>query len=458
MLSQRITIEQKQTLIMTPRLQQAIQLLQFSTMELSQFIDEEIKSNPILDAEIEEPKETKLDYEESNIWDDYLANTDYGWNLERQERDRQVEEINYENFISAQPSLSEHLLSQFDLLANDEETRMIGEYLIGNLDERGFLSLTPEVAAEALRTDLSKVVQVLKTIQTLDPVGVGAQGLVESLLIQSRNFYGENPFLEQILEHHLEDLGENRIKQIAAKLKVPPALIQEAADMIKNLNPRPAAGFSTDYETRYLEPDVFIEKVGEEYVVVMNDQAVPRLRINSYYRRILKTFNSGEEAREYLEKKMNSALWLIKSIEQRRMTIYRICETIIEMQRPFLDYGIKYLQPMTLNQVAERIEVHESTVSRATANKYVQTPHGIFELKFFFNSGIASDDGDGLASVGVKQIIEELIDGEDPTKPLSDQRIMELIENKGYTISRRTVAKYRDELGIPSSSKRRRFT
>lgn len=457
MLSQRITIEQKQTLIMTPRLQQAIQLLQYSTVELTQFIDEELKSNPILDAELEEPRAEKLDVEEANVWEDYLATKDFGPTFERGHEERAIDDINYENFVSAQPTLSEHLLAQFALLVRDKASLAIGEYLIGNLDERGFLSISPEMAADALDTNLPKVFEVLKTIQTLDPVGVGACNLVESLLIQSRTLYGEATLVEEIIQHHLEDLGENRIKQIAARLKVTPVEVQQAADLIKNLNPRPAASFSTGQETRYLEPDVFIQKVGEDYVIVMNDQALPRLRINAYYQRILKNFQSGEEAREYLEKKFNSALWLIRSIEQRRMTIYRIVEAIVEMQRPFLEQGLKYLQPLTLNQVAERIEVHESTVSRATANKYVQTPHGIFELKFFFNSGIASDEGDGLASVGVQRIIKELIAAEDPTKPLSDQQITELIGEKGYTISRRTVAKYRDELGLPSSSKRRRF-
>lgn len=457
MLSQRITIEQKQTLIMTPRLQQAIQLLQYSTMELSQFIDEELKSNPILDAELEEPRTEKLDVEEANVWEDYLATKDFGPTFERGHEERAIDDINYENFVSAQPTLSEHLLAQFDLLVRDQTSLAIGEYLIGNLDERGFLSITPEMAADALEANLSKVHEVLNIIQTLDPVGVGACNLVESLLIQSRALYGEKPLIEEIIEHHLVDLGENRIKQIAAKLKITPLEVQKAADLIKSLNPRPAASFSTGQETRYLEPDVFIQKVGADYVIVMNDQALPRLRINAYYQRILKNFQSGEEAREYLEKKFNSALWLIRSIEQRRMTIYRIVEAIVEMQRPFLDLGLKYLQPLTLNQVAERIEVHESTVSRATANKYVQTPHGIFELKFFFNSGIASDEGEGLASVGVQRIIKELITAEDSTKPLSDQQITEMIAEQGYTISRRTVAKYRDELGIPSSSKRRRF-
>lgn len=455
MLSQRITIEQKQTLIMTPRLQQAIQLLQLSSLELSQYMEEELKSNPILEAEIEQPEE-KIEMEEGNIWDDYLANTDYAFNQERgmeQSRD----DVNYESFISAQPTLTEFLLSQFTLFVSDTEERTIGEYLIGCLDERGFLSVTIEEVGATLDAEPVKVAQVVQKLQSLEPVGIGAQNLVESLLIQCKFHYGNAPLVERIIQNHLEDLGENRIKQIASQLKVTPTEVQHAADLIKRLNPRPAAGYITNFEAKYIEPDVYIQKVGEEYVVIMNDVATPRLRINSYYRKILKSLESGEEAREYLEKKLNSALWLIRSIEQRRMTIYRIVETIIELQRPFLDRGVKYLQPMTLNEVAERIDVHESTVSRATANKYVQTPRGIFELKFFFNSGISSDVGDGLASVGVKEIIQELIKGEDPCHPWSDQQMAEMIEARGYTISRRTVAKYRDELGVPSSSKRRRF-
>lgn len=462
MLSQRITIEQRQTLIMTPRLQQAIQLLQLSALELSQFMEEELKSNPILEVDAEEPEDVKAEPVQpetvpvESFWDDYLANSNYSFDLERG-MERNEDDFNYESFVSAEPTLSEYLLSQFALLARDQAELTIGEYLIGCLDEHGFLSISVEQVSEGFGIDLDQVQKVLQMLQTLEPVGVGAQNLIETLLIQSKACYGDVPLIEQIISEHLEDLGENRIKQIAAKLKVTPQEVQEAADLIKQLNPRPAAGYSADAEPKYIEPDVYIQKVGDDYIVVMNDQVTPRLRINHYYQKILKTFESGEEAREYLEKKLNSALWLIRSIEQRRMTIYRIVETIVELQRPFLDHGIKCLQPMTLNEVAERIEVHESTVSRATANKYVQTPRGIFELKFFFNSGISGEGGEGLASVGVKEIIQELIKTEDPTKPLSDQRIGELIEERGYTISRRTVAKYRDELGIPSSSKRRRY-
>lgn len=456
MLSQRIALEQKQTLIMTPRLQQAIQLLQFSTFELTQFLEEELKSNPILEAELEEPKEEKIDFEEENVWEEYLANTDYSFNLERG-IDRDVEAVNYENFITTQPTLEEHLQSQFTLLTSDQVELEIGEYVIGSLDGKGFLSIPLDVISQSIQVELPKLMKILKMIQTLDPIGVGARDLKESLILQSRYYYGDLPLVEAIIHNHLEDLGENRLKNIARDLKVPVNDVQQVADLIKTLNPRPAANFSTACETKFLEPDVFIQKVGEEYVVVMNDQATPHLRINSYYQQILRSFESGEEAKEFLEKKLNSALWLIKSIEQRRMTIYRIVETLVEMQQPFLEKGIKHLQPMTLNEVAEKIEVHESTVSRATANKYVQTPHGIFELKFFFNSGISSSGGDGLASVSVKEIIQELIQAENPTKPVSDQKISEMIQEQGYCISRRTVAKYRDELGIPSSSKRRRY-
>lgn len=456
MLSQRIALEQKQTLIMTPRLQQAIQLLQFSTIELTQFLQEELKSNPILEAELEEPKEEKLDFEEENVWEEYLANTDYSFNLERG-IDRDSEAVNYENFITTQPTLEEHLQSQFTLLTHDPIELMIGEYVVGSLDEKGFLSIPLEIIRQLLQVELPKLMKVIKLIQTLDPIGVGARDLKESLILQSKYHYGDLPLVEAIIQDHLEDLGENRLKNIARDIKVPVSEVQQAADLIKTLTPRPAANFSTTCETKFLEPDVFIQKIGEEYVVVMNDQVTPQLRINHYYQQILQSFESGEEAKEFLEKKLNSALWLIKSIEQRRMTIYRIVETLVEMQQPFLEKGIKHLQPMTLNEVAEKIEVHESTVSRATANKYVQTPHGIFELKFFFNSGISSSGGDGLASVSVKEIIHELIQAENPTKPVSDQKISEMIQEKGYCISRRTVAKYRDELGIPSSSKRRRF-
>ncbi len=459
MLSQRISIEQKQTLIMTPRLQQAIQLLQFSTLELSQYIEDELKSNPILEVDEESSPEDKCettDEKDNNLWEEYLENSRYSSDM-RPEIDYNVTETNYENFVAIKPCLTEFVLSQFNLLTNDREELEIGEYLIGSLDEQGFLSITPERASQLLEVSIVKVMKVIKMVQSLEPVGIGARNLIESLIIQSKYHYGDLPLVEEIIYNHLEELSENHIKQIASKLKVTPGEIQQVADIIKTLNPRPAALFTSDQETKYLEPDVFIQKVGDEYVVIMNDQTVPRLRINAYYQKIMANMQNGEEAREFLEKKLNSALWLIKSIEQRRMTIYRIVETMVELQKPFLDKGIKHLQPMTLNEVAERIGVHESTVSRATANKYVQTPYGIYELKFFFNSGISSNDGEGIASVGVKEIIQELIRGEDAIKPLSDQKIAEIIEERGFSISRRTVAKYRDELEIPASSKRRRY-
>ncbi len=447
-MSQRISMEQKQTLIMTPQLQQAIQLLQYSTQELGEFIEEEIKSNPILEVDATESKTEKSQLQDSKVWEQYMAQGQHSYDSEYNV-DADPTDYNYENFVTAQPTLSEHLLSQFNLISLEPLEIEIGEFLIGCLDESGFLCISIDDVIQTLNIDELKVLKILELIQTLDPIGVGARDLKESLIIQSRFYYGNQPLIEEIIQKHLDDLGKNKIKQIANKLKVQPGDVQKAADLIKTLNPRPAANFSTGCETKYLEPDVFIQKIGEEYVVVMNDNAAPRLKINSYYQNILKKFKTGEEAREFLEKKLNSALWLIKSIEQRRMTIYRIVETIVELQRPFLDQGIKHLQPMVLSEVAEKIEVHESTVSRATKNKYVQTPQGIFELKFFFSSGISSDSGDGLSSVSVKEIINEMVKEEDPKKPLSDQKISELIEKKGYTISRRTVAKYRDELGIP---------
>ncbi|MCK4257826.1 MAG: RNA polymerase factor sigma-54 [Halanaerobiales bacterium] len=455
-LSQRISLEQKQTLIMTPQLQQAIQLLQYSALELGEYIEEELKSNPVLETSIEESKEEKFQTEENNFWDNYIKKSDLSFDSENK-IDSDLKDYNYENFVTAQPTLSEHLLLQFNLTINNPNELEIGEFLIGCLDANGFLSIPIDEMAQSLNVTNLDILKILEIIQTLDPIGVAARDLKESLMIQSKFYYGEMPLVEKIIQNHLDELGRNKIKEIAHKLKVQPQEIQKATDLIKTLNPRPAMNFSTGCETKYLKPDVFIQKVEEDYVVIMNDNTVPRLKINSYYRSILKKFKSGEETREFLEKKLNSALWLIKSIEQRRMTIYRIVETLIELQRPFLDCGIKHLQPMVLSEVAEKIDVHESTVSRATTNKYVQTPQGIFELKFFFNSGISGTSGDGLSSVSVKKIINDLIKEEDSTKPLSDQKISELIGKRGYTISRRTVAKYRDELRIPSSSKRRRY-
>lgn len=456
-LSQRINLEQKQTLIMTPRLQQAIQLLQFSTFELNQYVENELKTNPILDREEESEisAEGSVEGLDANLWAEYLENNRYS--ALGNKIDYNYQEVNYENFVTLKPNLTEYLLAQFNLLTNDSEKVKIAEYLICSLDEKGFLSISPELASESLKVDLVQVREVLQMIQGLDPIGIGAKDLVESLILQSRYHFGEQALLEKIIQDYLIDLSENRIKQIAVQLSTSPIQVQKAADLIKTLNPRPAAKFFDRQDIKFLEPDVFIEKVEGEYVVMMNDQSIPRLRINSYYQKVLRDIEAGQEAKEFLEKKLNSALWLIKSIEQRRMTIYRIVETVVKMQRAFLDHGLKHLQPMTLNEIAEQVGVHESTVSRATANKYVQTPYGIFELKFFFNSGITKKNGEGLASVSVQKIIKEIVQKEAADKPLSDQKIAEEIQKKGYSISRRTVAKYRDELGIPASNKRKRY-
>lgn len=454
-LSQRITVEQKQKLVMTPKLQQAIKLLQFSSLELNEYIEQEVNTNPVLEVEQEKPKEEELKMEDREAFEEHLAYDDYSPGYDCGYAGGSKDEITYENFISEAPTLSEYLLDQFKLLTQDDEEQAIGEYLIDSLDDRGFLTIPLEEVSEHFEVEEKEIVKIVKMIQTLDPVGIGATDLIDSLLIQAREIYGDQPLVEKIIRDHLEQLGQNKIKKIAKKLKKSPAEVQRAADLITTLNPSPAADFSTDHNTKFLEPDIFIHQVGDEYVVEMNDKITPRLIISRYYQNLLKR-SAEEDTQEFLEKKINSALWLIKCIEQRRMTIYQIVNTLVEMQEPFLNKGVKYLQPMTLNEVAEKIEVHESTVSRATDNKYVQTPHGIYELKFFFNSGI-SGKGEGLASVSVKQIIQELIETENATKPLSDRKIADIIKDKGYSISRRTVAKYRGELGIPSSSKRRRY-
>lgn len=456
-LSYDLTLEQTQKLIMTPELRQAIELLQFNCLELKEYIAKELEENPILELSNSSEEYENIDkYSEENEidWKEYWDK--YGDNSYRSEVDKNIKEYNYESFVSYEPSLKEHLLLQLNLVPLENKEHKIGEYIIQNIDNNGYLNIKLEEIANYLKCSIEEVEIMLGIVQTFEPLGVGARSLSECLLIQVGERKNISKYIINIIEDYLEDLSYNRIQKIAKQLNIEPKKIQEASDFIRTLEPKPGRCYSGNCgNIRYITPDAEIKEIDGEFVVIVNDVTGPRLNINNYYKNMLQT-GKDEHTLEFLNNKLNSAMWIIRSIEQRKATIKKVIESILKFQIEFFLKGEKSLKPLTLKDVADDIDMHESTISRATNGKYVQTPRGLFELKYFFTSGVLGSEGD-ISSTSIKSTLKEIIDNEDAKKPLSDQKISELLEEKGISISRRTVAKYRDELNIPSSSMRRRY-
>ncbi|GAB7386663.1 RNA polymerase factor sigma-54 [Bacillaceae bacterium] len=461
--------EQTQKLVMTPELRQAITILQYSAQDLLGYLQQQMNENPLLEmsggaeiasrqdiVDVPPPGDPRKEHPEID-WEEYFRNRFTGESVSTYRSDESGFQI-LDHLSSPGKTLEQHLTEQLGLVKGlSPETKKIVKYLIGNLDEKGYLDVELEDIARWLGCSRQAVEEALRTLQTFDPPGVGARDLKECLLLQLRQAEVCDPVVERIIADHLTDLAENRFQRIADALRVTVQEIQAAADMIRTLNPRPGAAFYT-HPPRFIVPEVFVEKVEGEYVVLVNENATPKLTINPYYKRLLsEKRQENRQVTEYIHKKMNSALWLVRSIEQRRMTIYKVTQAIVELQRDFFDKGVSYLRPMTLKEVAERVGLAESTISRATNNKYVQTPRGLFELKYFFTTGLTTESGNLASAESVKKRLKELVDGEDKKRPLSDQKIAELLKKDGIIISRRTVAKYREELGILSSAKRKRY-
>ncbi|MDW7672752.1 MAG: RNA polymerase factor sigma-54 [Bacillota bacterium] len=450
-------LEQSQKLVMTPQLRQAIKILQFTSLELEEYIDQQIEDNPVIEiseedraAKEELPAENKIDWKE---YAEDFDNYEYCKDAYHHNRDR---DFNYENIIFRNPTLQEHLIFQYHLTLLDAAYHEICEYIIHSLDDNGYLPVTVEEIARELGEDPLVVENILKIIQTFDPVGVGARDLRECLTIQCRadGITDENVY--RIINEYLDDLAENRYPLIAKKLGISSVQVQEICDYLKTLEPKPGRMYANN-DNRYVVPDVVVRKMGSEYYIIPNDRNSPRLSIRKDYQQMLSSEEQNNDAVRFLNDKLNSAMWLIKSIEQRMQTIYKVVEMIVLKQRCFFEYGKKHLKPMTLKEIADEIGVHESTVSRATNGKYMETPMGTFELKYFFSSGVSDDNGEGIASESIKDYIQDIIDAENARKPLSDDRIARELACKGINISRRTVAKYREDMRIPASSKRKRY-
>ncbi len=471
-----------QQLVITPQLQQAIRLLQLTRLELVDLITQEMKENPLLEegeeseeaaekesTPAEEIREAPLPDQEKTLevkgegegipefdWENYLENYNLT-SFQRQDRYDGEERPSFENFLTKRTTLTDHLLWQLQLSHFTEDELQAGIWVIGNLDDDGYLKISLEDICSEVHVPIDLVEGVLRRIQLFDPVGVAARDLKECLLIQLEQLPVRDPIAEKIVSEHLPLLKNRNHPAIAKRLGVSLEQVNEATSLIFKLDPKPGKAFGGEVIQEII-PDVYVYKVEGEYVISLNDEDIPRLKVNTLYRNILSEGRSGhEEDRKYIQEKLRSALWLIRSVHQRQRTIYKVAKSIVVFQRDFLDKGIQFLKPLVLRDVAEDIQMHESTISRVTHNKYIHTPQGIYELKFFFNTGIASAGGESMASESVKNLVRQIIAKEDPKKPHSDEKLVKFLKEMNIHIARRTVAKYREMMKILSSNERRRM-
>jgi RNA polymerase sigma-54 factor len=473
-----------QQLVMTPQLQQAIKLLQLSRLELAELVQQEMQENPVLEESLESaddlPREVVADSDEAPT-PSSEENADVPGNREATDAEK-IADIDWQSYAEAYPqtgfqnevredderrslegtltrreTLAEHLTWQLQLSDLDASERAGAEWIIGNLDEDGYLRAELDEIARRSGVSLEIVEKALAQLQLFDPPGVAARDLRECLLLQIDALRIDEPLVRTLVDNHIDSLQKRDFRGIARILGVTIEEVAVASRVVGRLEPRPGRPFGGE-EAVYIIPDIYVYKIGDDLHVVLNEDGLPKLRINQLYRDVLARGAVGvaKDTRDYVQDKVRSALWLIKSIHQRQRTIYKVMTSIIKNQREFFERGVQYLKPLNLRDVAEDIGMHESTVSRVTTNKYAHTPQGIFELKFFFNSSINRVDGDAIASESVKEKIRRIIQAEDPRRPLSDQRIAEMLRTANIDIARRTVTKYREAMNILSSTKRRR--
>jgi RNA polymerase sigma-54 factor len=452
--------------VLAPQLQQSLQILQAPTLELKNIVQQELQTNPVLEEdpslhETEDRSSDEADFQEEfeklakldEEWRDYMAqNVSYSARSQEDEERRQF----FLDSLANQETLQQHLLDQLNTADIDAKKRKAAELLIGNIDEIGFLSAPSDEIANLSGTPIEDLQAALELVQTFHPVGVGARDLKDCLLIQLRRLGKAQSLEYQIVDQYLDDLGRKRYPDIARRLGVTVDQVQKAANFIATLDPKPGQIFSPEPNT-YVLPDVVVEKVGDEYVVSLTGDQIPHLRINKTYRDLMTQSRNGGEVRDYIREKIRSGKFLIKSIHQRQQTILNIAIEIVKRQGDFLDHGTAFLKPMTMVQIADAVGVHETTVSRAISGKYIATPQGVVEMKFFFTPGYQTNDGVALSNTSVKETIADLVRNEDNRMPLSDKEIVEILSERGIPIARRTVAKYRAELNILPSNLRKQF-
>ena len=452
-----LNLVQEQKLIMTQEMQMSVKLLQMSAYELGQFVNKEMQENPVLEEkDLQNHKSNNNDTNDYKQIIKYLEKDDYKVKNYGSKTDN--EEVSPFYYIAEEKSLKDYLKEQIGELTQKSEILNICKYMAENLDTKGYLAADLSDICRELGVSNEKAEIALEIFQSLDPEGIGARNLRECLTIQLNNLGIDDENIYKIIDNYLELLAENKYNDIAKELKVKISEVQSYGDIIKNLEPKPSRGFYTGETVKYIVPDAYINKIDNQYFISMNEDVLPKLNINSLYKEIIKN-EKDVEAVEYVKEKLNSAMFLIKSIEQRKNTVYRVLEEILEVQKEYFDIGEEHLKPMTLKKIADNLEMHESTISRAIREKYVSINNGkVIKIKDFFTNGIASGvGGEDISTINIKKIIKEMVDNEDQKKPLSDQIICNRLNIEGMNISRRTVAKYREELGIKSSSKRKRF-
>jgi RNA polymerase sigma-54 factor len=469
----RIVQTQTQRLMLTLKMQQAIQILQLSGIELDQYVQQELETNPVLDQEAKEepalnplppsttPTGEKDAFEDSFDLDAYASDWEYdprhkeGIDLSRNP-DTAARRQYYQDSITQEESLASRLLTQLRLATMDDKVHRIGEAIVGDIDDRGYFTGSLEDIAQAFEVPVTDAERVLYTIQRFEPTGVGARDVVECLLLQIRVEYPEEEQLRTLVLEHLLELERRQIPKIAKAMNVTPERVEELKGMLGKLNPWPGYEY-TSAPPQYVTPDVIVEKIDEKYVVYLSDDRVPQLRINQHYRDLVRNSKIERKDKQYLRDKVESAKWLIRNIEQRRQTILRIARAIVEFQEEFLERGVEFIRPLTLQEIADKVGVHEATVSRTTRGKYMQTPQGLFELKYFFSPGLRRDSGEAQSSKSVQSLIKKIVDEENKSKPLSDQKIANMLKQQGLNIARRTVTKYREAMGLLSTSMRKAY-
>lgn len=457
-----IKLEQVQTqrLNLTPELVQSIKILQQNSLELEKYIEEELMSNPMLELAENQPDFSREEKDNRFDWTEHAKERSYDDLSSRRLTESEKSDYNYEQFVKARYSLYDFLHMQLALIPGlDKKTRRIAGYIIDSLNPWGYRTERATEIAVKLDCEHDEVMKAIQVVQSLEPAGVGAKSLQEALMLQLKRMGEYNEIFANIIADHLQNLANNRIKQIAKALDLPVEETNAYCDELRALDPKPGIRYGKGDENSYIKPDVFVTEDRDRLMVSVNERITPLLNTSPYYEKLLAEAEGDPEATEYIKSKMNSAVWLIKGIDQRRRTIQKVAEAIVARQQDFFKKGISALKPMTLADVAEELGIHESTVSRAVNGKYMQTQRGLFEMKYFFSSGISGNSGsDDMSQEAAKQAIKDIVSKEDPKKPLSDEKIKELLSSEyGISIARRTVAKYREALGIAGTSKRRKY-
>ncbi|RHQ97597.1 RNA polymerase factor sigma-54 [Peptoclostridium sp. AF21-18] len=445
-----LELNQSQRLILTTQLKQSLAILNMSRLEVEEEIRKESESNPLLEAEKNE---------EGIDWEKYIKHME-SINIRQDKNDAPYSSenaVDFENMIRSTSNLYDYLIDELKYFKLTFEEKRICKYIIDSLDEDGYLRINDKEIYDELRVDASLFRRCLDIVQQLDPPGIGARNISECLILQLERMGISNNIVENIIMNDLELIGRNKLKDIAKKYKISIEKCKEAIEIIRHLDPKPGRACSND-KCVYVQPDVIVDKIDGKYIVHTNEKDVYNIKINDFYRNMMTDKESDKEAKEFIKERLNSAATLIKNIESRKSTILRIAEAIIEEQQEFIQKGEKYIKPMKMKDIADKLEIHESTVSRGVNGKYMLTPFGLYEFKFFFNAALETDNSsEGASSAGIKRDIKDIIDGENKKKPLSDDAISKMLKEKGVSVARRTVAKYREEMGIPSSSRRKEF-